>query len=163
MESAELLQLNYLVPCHGPIHCATFGISDLDEEDRAAVDLRKVSVLAGHFSWGEWIKLPYYVETQLNKGDTIATPSCYIVGRHPVNRAISYYYQRCYNSSTCSGYQQRISVCSFSYLPFFLLLHDYFLSRMQYFSFFLSLSSCCNHLAGHFIRNGMSMFLLDFH
>jgi autonomous glycyl radical cofactor GrcA len=37
-------------------------------------------------------------------------PPCFIMGRHPVERAISYYYQRCYQISGCTwGYQQRLN------------------------------------------------------
>jgi hypothetical protein len=31
------------------------------------------------------------------------------MGRHPVERAVSYYYQRCYGSRDCVGYQRRIN------------------------------------------------------
>ena len=33
-------------------------------------------------------------------------PPCFILGRHPFDRAISYYYQRCYDSAHCIGYQR---------------------------------------------------------
>lgn len=36
-------------------------------------------------------------------------PSCLIMGRHPVDRAISYYYQRCYQLETCIGHNRRIN------------------------------------------------------
>ena len=35
--------------------------------------------------------------------------ACFIMGRHPVDRSISYYYQRCYYSPTCLGYGKMIN------------------------------------------------------
>ena len=35
-----------------------------------------------------------------------AVPPCFVAARHPVARAISYYYQRCYDTYGCSGYQR---------------------------------------------------------
>ena len=35
-----------------------------------------------------------------------AVPPCFVAARHPVARAISYYYQRCYDTFGCSGYQR---------------------------------------------------------
>ena len=43
--------------------------------------------------------------TQTNRTESEHTPNaCFIMGRHPVDRSISYYYQRCYYSPTCLGY-----------------------------------------------------------
>ena len=33
-------------------------------------------------------------------------PSCFVAMRHPVARAIAYYYQRCYDTHGCGGYQR---------------------------------------------------------
>ena len=35
-----------------------------------------------------------------------AVPPCIVIGRHPIERAISYYYQRCYRSEHCVGYNR---------------------------------------------------------
>jgi hypothetical protein len=36
-------------------------------------------------------------------------PSCFVMGRHPVDRAISYYYERCYTAQSCVGFQRRVN------------------------------------------------------
>ena len=96
------LQLQYAVPCYDPLHCETFDLSNTWEtsdrnkmisiEHEINLDLRNVSVVGGHFSWGEWKKLP----TLSNYGEM---PSCFIMVREPVDRIISFYYQRIYNST----------------------------------------------------------------
>ena len=85
-------------------------------------DLRKVSVVAGHFNWGVWNMLPsftkykmntynknnkYYDNNNISYQETIKNekideilldnkilPSIFVMGRHPVNKAISFYYDR---------------------------------------------------------------------
>ena len=45
-------------------------------------------------------------------------PPCLVMGRHPIDRAISYYYQRCYQISDCIGYKRRINELKVSELKF---------------------------------------------
>lgn len=84
--------------------------------------LHGVSVVAGHFFWNVWDRLPSCGGRRGGRGgegdqplsESMAhsagcSPSCMAVGRHPVDRAISYYYQRCYGSEGCIGYQRRIN------------------------------------------------------
>ena len=40
---------------------------------------------------------------------SLPPPSCFVMGRHPISRAISYYYERCYQISDCSGYNIRLN------------------------------------------------------
>ena len=35
--------------------------------------------------------------------DDIPPPKCMVIGRHPISRFISYYYQRCFTSPNCVG------------------------------------------------------------
>lgn len=90
--------------------------------DRAL--LSNVSVVAGHFGWGVWEKLPSYAAATAiapadfdgrsssssgtgnggtQKGDAASTnsaiPPCFIMLRHPTARVISYYYQRVYRAN----------------------------------------------------------------
>lgn len=90
-----------LIPCHGGIHCVAVDVKDINTTN---VDLENASVIAGHFSWGVWNQLPSYRPTNPD-----SPPPCLVMGRHPVDRAISYYYQRCYGSSSCIGYNRRIN------------------------------------------------------
>jgi hypothetical protein len=103
--------------------------------------LGNVSVVAGHFFWGVWKVLPSCSLTQgspveitnassnasmpnvIQRGGGIHSsgfcrPSCMVIGRHPVDRAISYYYQRCYQLESCIGYQRRINELSVEELEF---------------------------------------------
>jgi hypothetical protein len=80
--------------------CAVFDVNDdINHNDG-------IAVLAGHFPWNIWNKLSNYNNTNT---DTNTNPPCFVMGRNPVDRAISYYYQRCYNSSTCIGNNRRIN------------------------------------------------------
>ena len=77
------------------------------------IDLRDVSVVAGHFFWDVWKALP-----SMRSSDS---PSVFVMGRHPVTRAISYYYQRCYILEQCLGYQRHLNELSEEELRAFLL------------------------------------------
>jgi hypothetical protein len=79
--------LTHLIPSYG-VPNVTFDLSGFDENS-----LRNVSVLAGHFSWGVWSQLPSALKDSV--------PPCLVMGRHPVDRVLSYYYQRCYIVSDC--------------------------------------------------------------
>lgn len=114
------------IPCHGKqqqhaVHCTTFHLhtSSILHADNATWR-GNISVVAGHFSWGVWDELYMYnpgksqhlapkpqhhFQQRSDEGDP---PSCLVIGRHPIARAISYYYQRCYDVSTCIGYQRRL-------------------------------------------------------
>jgi len=83
-ESSLVLGVKTYIPCYGNISCAVFDVHDDDNDDNG------IAVLAGHFPWDIWNKLPTYKNTNTN-------PPCFVMGRNPVDRAISYYYQRCYN------------------------------------------------------------------
>jgi hypothetical protein len=91
--SASQASLISLVPGHGDISPLRFDLEGLTE-DR----LKSVSVLAGHFPWGIWSKLP-------SVDQSTTTPPCFVMGRHPVDRVGSYYYQRCYREPHCVHYQ----------------------------------------------------------
>jgi hypothetical protein len=94
-QSARNLSLTPLVPGFGQVHPYLFSLENI-----ASSDLVNVSVLAGHFSWEVWSSLP-------SRSKRI--PSCFVMGRHPVDRVISYYYQRCYNEPNCQHYNVRLN------------------------------------------------------
>jgi len=102
-EAATMNGLDALIPCHGGIHCVAINIKDVNT---SKVNLNNISVVAGHFSWGVWDALPSF-NSSGDAGDV--SPPCLVMGRHPVDRAISFYYQRCYGSPSCVGYKRRIN------------------------------------------------------
>ena len=166
-EAADRHGLQYVIPCHGGLHCVTlslrdeFGPSAESESSSAAAaakathtlsttnktlitippwisrNLSNVSVVAGHFFWDVWDDLPTArtervqdndydngngnstmndkkINFSEGKGNVMKkrVPPCFIMGRHPVERAISYYYQRCFESTACVGYRRRINELS---------------------------------------------------
>jgi hypothetical protein len=106
--------------------------------------LKNVSIVAGHFFWDVWQHLPSALSLKSLKGvdsaessnhvidadlkderggevtDIKAVPPCIIIGRHPIGRAISYYYQRCYRSENCVGYQRNLNDLSVAELSSFI-------------------------------------------
>jgi hypothetical protein len=97
-----------------------------DADIPANYTMNNISVLAGHFSWGVWRQLPQFKRNLmatavdgLRRGHD--TPSCFIMGRHPVDRAISYYYQRCYQIEDCAGYQTRLNLLTTDQLRHFII------------------------------------------
>jgi hypothetical protein len=90
--SASQASLVSLIQGYGGVPAILFDLSTFDE-DR----LRNVSVLAGHFSWGIWSSLP-------SVDQSITAPPCFVMGRHPVDRVASYYYERCYREAQCPFY-----------------------------------------------------------
>lgn len=71
-------------------------------------ELMNVSVLAGHFSWGVWSELPSLRHSSSSSLSSV-TPPCFVMGRHPVDRVVSYYYQRCHRESECRHYGVRFN------------------------------------------------------
>jgi hypothetical protein len=102
------LGLKAFVPCHGDVSCFVF---DTDERRVKKEAVQNVSVVAGHFAWNVWGKLPDC--NKLNHDDKSrresCRPSCFVIGRHPVHRIISYYYQRLYLEEGSPYYQKRLS------------------------------------------------------
>lgn len=77
-------------------------------------ELKNISVIAGHFSWDVWNQLPSIKNNNIkntnnDNNDNNFIPSCFVMGRHPVNRVISYYYQRCYREPKCTFYQVKFN------------------------------------------------------
>lgn len=109
--AAARLQLDSLVPCHAGMHCLETlrGLRGLRGEAEAR--LRNASVLAGHYPWGVWRDLPSWA-ARGGEGHAEAHPPCLVLTRHPVDRAISYYYQRCYQISDCPGFGRPLSSLS---------------------------------------------------
>ncbi len=127
IESADRLGLQYFVPCHGSVHCVTLELPSFHSSEEELRLLRNVSVVAGHFFWEVWKGLPAFLPTviaPLLTGESQPqisadrVPSCLVMGRHPVERAISYYYQRCYQLPNCIGFQRRINELSAAELEF---------------------------------------------
>lgn len=115
-QTARKLNLVPFIPCHGGIHCVTLSIEDHRQQlvkPSEGLVYADISIVAGHFSWNVWQQLPEYVSATRNLEHTtnasIPTPPCFIMGRHPVDRAISYYYQRCFQISDCIGYNRKMN------------------------------------------------------
>eukprot|EP01038_Epipyxis_sp_PR26KG_P007909 gene7909-10736_t len=107
--SAEERKLETIIPCHGGIHCVTFDInSNLTSKENT-------SVVAGHFNWGIWNKLPQCSNdhnsnnNESNNSSNKCLPSSLVMSRHPINRAISFYYERCYRDKNSIGFGRRIN------------------------------------------------------
>ena len=90
-------------------------------------DYNSVGAIAGHFNWQVWLHLDTYVQQfmtpvinpikmtandahvltdssyEYTPPDAIPPPKCMVIGRHPIDRFISYYYQRCHNIYVCLG------------------------------------------------------------
>lgn len=116
--SAELHGLDFFIPAFGGIHKCTFSLPTNVSST--------VSVVAGHFSWGVWTSLPKlslsetiaHVESGMttghkegDKGHTVERfpVACFVMGREPVDRIVSYYYQRCYSEKLCTFYQKQFN------------------------------------------------------
>lgn len=113
--AAGRLGLGSVVPCHGGMHCLD-SLTGL-----GALGLRvlaNVSVVAGHYSWGVWQDLSSWgggrgrrspregdeTAEEGDEGEGEDHPACLMMMRHPVDRAVSYYYQRCYMIADCPGF-----------------------------------------------------------
>ena len=150
VEAATRLALPYFVPCHGDpsptvrsyVHCTVLQPEDLlrynNGSDRL---LRGVAVIAGHFAWNIWERLPDWaashpMHAQLLSLDSAVDiplhpphkpPFCLIMGRHPVERSISYYYQRCYDTPGCEGYHTTLNSLSPDTLRRIMRMHRHML------------------------------------
>lgn len=78
--------------------------------------MTNLSVIAGHFSWDSWKLLPS-VESQ------IFQPSCFVMGRHPIERTISYYYHRCFPVPACVGYNRMLNTLSKDEFEYYVYHH----------------------------------------
>lgn len=113
-QSAAENDLDYYIPTYNAVPDMTFSLPTFLNSETTF--LRNVSVIAGHFEWGVWKGLPSFsnskrcVHCKQDTGTVVPrSPSCFMMGRHPVDRVISYYYQRCYLEPSCSLYQRRFS------------------------------------------------------
>lgn len=111
-----------MVPCKNTSSCLSSTITtraraNVSEDAITFHSYNNVAVIAGHFSWGSWMHLPTFATTspaQLSPespsyiNGPVPKQSCLVVGRNPVTRFISYYYQRCFNSTNCVGYHTRL-------------------------------------------------------
>lgn len=93
--------LSSIIPGYGDLTPILFNLNSFNKDE-----LRNISVLAGHFPWGIWSQLPSVREVNNNQKreieDNKEIPSCFVMGRHPLDRIISYYYQRYYPISKIS-------------------------------------------------------------
>jgi len=153
VRAAGSRQLRSFVPCHGNpgsyVHCTVQSPTDvLRYRNGSNTLLRGVSVLAGHFSWGAWLLLPDWALARVGAptpvpvtekatappGDTphaasevADVPACLVMGRHPVERAISYYYQRCYGTPACPGYRKALNTLTADALGHIIRTHRHML------------------------------------
>lgn len=134
-QSAIKNNLDFFIPCYNSVPDMTFSLPPpaTHSSFSSPSSMKHMSVLAGHFQWGVWRGLPafspqkrrvrYGVGSSVNAAATGAAfnetdglvprvPSCFMMGRHPVDRLISYYYQRCYREVSCRLYQVRFSELS---------------------------------------------------
>jgi hypothetical protein len=92
--------LRPVIPGAGDLHPVIFDLHGFDRDY-----LKDVSVLAGHFSWDIWSQLPSVYQPPAAASPAAATsplpPPCFVMGRHPVDRVVSYFYQRCYREPEC--------------------------------------------------------------
>jgi hypothetical protein len=127
VESANKMGLAYFIPCFNGVHCTDVGTG------MGSNNLKNISVVAGHFSWDIWQQLPSALgenmvlskkkfdddcnfssdSSETFKVDTDDSykkvPPCLIMGRNPVERSISYYYQRCFENLNCIGYNRTLN------------------------------------------------------
>lgn len=104
--SAERLNLPSVIPGRGNVATALWS---LDQQTLPSnISLHDVSVVAGHFDWDVWSKLPSLTTSHDMTNDQISTASvansgepraCFIMHRHPVSRVISYFYRRVFSES----------------------------------------------------------------
>lgn len=84
------------------------------------VDFNSASVIAGHFAWDEaWDAIRLRSDRAFRRSKNVAVAqrpylspqrsTCLVVGRHPVARIISYYYQRCFDVSSCAFFERNIN------------------------------------------------------
>jgi hypothetical protein len=103
------------------------------------VNFENTSIIAGHFAWNDvWKALEQRGFDGFNRNighdlglrdesDVAEVPTCLIIGRHPASRVISYYYQRCYNTSSCIHYLRRMSDLNVDEMRF--MLDEYRLAQ----------------------------------
>ena len=102
-QSALANDLPFYIPAYNSIPDMTFSLNNATR-----LSLARMSVIAGHFEWGVWNDLPDFssekrkIFSDFDYTTVSRIPSCFMMGRHPVDRVISYYYQRCYRESSCS-------------------------------------------------------------
>lgn len=117
-EAAIKNNLEHLIPCHGGLDCLIFSFPIKNATTREYIKYHSnISVVAGHFNWDVWNHLSQYQRSMSQANDSIHSfnetfivqPSCLVIGRHPIDRAISYYYHRCYLKPFCSGYGKRLN------------------------------------------------------
>lgn len=129
-EAAEKRHLSAYIPCHADLPCQTFALPDHREKgsqgharkypDRPrATDLTNLSVVAGHFGWATWRNLPQCSPANASNvagarrsyygfSDLSCRPSCFAMARHPVQRAISFYYQRIFRAEDSIGFFRQL-------------------------------------------------------
>ena len=115
-EAAERHGIKSLVPCHHGVHCTVLSLSDLFRSGQQDL-LQEAAVVAGHFFWGVWRHLPHWNIAHITSLSSLEeeeeeeeeVPHLLVMGRHPVDRAISYYYQRCYQVEHCRGYKRMMN------------------------------------------------------
>lgn len=73
-----------------------------------------MSVLAGHFAWNVWKSLPTFQTSTLSQHsrdnfNNQFKVSCFVMGRNPVDRVVSYFYQRCFREASCAYFNRTIN------------------------------------------------------
>eukprot|EP01031_Cornospumella_fuschlensis_P029753 gene29753-35928_t len=116
VQSAGALGRNVFVPCYHGLSCLTFthpatavepytvGSKLINHIVKKNFPVSNLSVFGGHFSWDIWSALPTYRVNAIfgQSSSTSALPHILVINRHPIERIISYFYQRCYDLHHCN-------------------------------------------------------------
>jgi hypothetical protein len=102
VRGAEENGLSYFVPCYGRVSCLTFDYDSSSSSSSSSSS--DPVVLAGHFSYGVWEKLSSCQKSKKN-----CRPSCLVIGRNPIDRVVSYYYQRLFLEGNSPFHQRRLN------------------------------------------------------
>ncbi|KAH8049094.1 hypothetical protein JL722_12094 [Aureococcus anophagefferens] len=100
VDAARARGLAFYVPCYDAAgtywedyRCYAFDVANASAANGGPN--AELAVLAGHFEWGVWDDLESY--------DAAAPPPCFTMVRHPVDRAVSLYYERVYQRDDIGG------------------------------------------------------------
>lgn len=98
VDAAKRIGAGFYVPCYDEDgvyredqRCYGFDLSNTTE------NVSKLAVVAGHFEWKVWDSLP--------SSNSVSERACFTTIRHPVDRAISLYYERVYQRDDDIGGQ----------------------------------------------------------
>ena len=119
VQAARENGLRAFVPCYNNVSCLTFDLP-APLSARSLPDQAQLSILAGHFPFGVWDKLP-----ACSGAESGCRPSCLVIGRDPVDRVVSYYYQRLFLEDNSRFFRKRLNEVSAEDWEELLLFHRF--------------------------------------